>query len=238
MKIFVETMSGKIISDYCFKGYIGALNKNRDVELISLPKVSMMMDKVKLEKPMPIGCISFMEYFFSLYDMNKPVPIHQTSNLMSGLYEVVDKKSQIKYPAFVKPHNDVKKFTGFVANSIDDFNYYPELEDWDGPYFVRKPFDHLIFSEWRCFVHRNKLVNCSFYTGEFPSMFPDGDVINNLIKNYKNAPVSYSLDVAVLENSETVLVELNDMWSIAPYGCDETKYFAMLEDRWLELINS
>ena len=81
MKVVVESLDGKIVSDYCFKGWMGAINDGHDVELMSLPKVSMIQDKIKEEKPMPIGSIGYMEYFFNLYGIKKPSPLQATSNL-------------------------------------------------------------------------------------------------------------------------------------------------------------
>jgi ATP-grasp domain, R2K clade family 2 len=225
MKIVIESLGGKIVSDYCFKGWLGAVNSGHDVTILPLPKASLM--QLKESKPMPIGSVSYMEYFFNLYGIEKPLP------LVTGEYEVVNKRSEIKYPKFVKPLVDVKKFTGFVAKSERDFNLYPELEDWDGPYFVREPFEHDIVSEWRCFVHKGRIVNCSYYNGSKPYIFPDVSVVvSSLISP---PPIAYTVDVAVLSNGETVLVELNDMWAIGPYGCPEDEYFLMLKDRWVQL---
>ena len=157
---------------------------------------------------------------------------------MKNEYKVINNKYDITYPTFVKPHLDVKKFTGFVAKSVKDFDLYPELTDWDGPYFVREPFCIDIISEWRCFIHKNKIINCSYYNGINPLLFPSFEMINNTIKEYKNAPIAYTLDVAVLKNGYTILVELNDMWAVGPYGCNETDYFNMLKDRWNEIIKN
>lgn len=40
-----------------------------------------------------------------------------------------------------------------------------------------------------------------------------------------------------IKNGYTILVELNDMWAIGPYGCNEIDYFNMLKDRWNEINN-
>ena len=236
MKVIIECLDGQIVSDYCFKGWMGAVNKGHDVKLLSLSAASLQQSKLKEERPMPIGSVGYMEYFFDLYGVEKPLPLHCTSNLMQDKYQVYESKYDIPYPSFIKPHLDVKKFTGFVAKSAKALDLYPELGDWDGPYFVRGPFKSPIISEWRVFVHKGKVVNCSYYNGTNPTAFPDKLDITYLVHSYKNSPVAYTIDVAVLESGDTILVELNDMWAIGPYGCDSEEYFEMLKDRWNEII--
>lgn len=238
MQVIIESIDNKIVSDYCFKGWLGAEINGFSTKLMSLPAVSLQRESLKQREILPIGSVSYMEYFFELFEIDKPFPLHCTSNLFQDKYEVVDSKYNIKYPSFVKPHLDVKRFTGFVSKSINDFNLYPELEDWDGPYFVRKPFSSRIVSEWRCFVNRGNLVNVSYYNGWDPGVFPDTGVVKNLISLYHSPPVSYTIDVAVLEDGSTELVELNDMWAIGPYGINESDYFLLLKDRWLEILKN
>lgn len=238
MKVLIECLDGKIVSDYCFKGWMGAINEGFGAKLMSLPQVSLQREQLKSEVIMPIGSVGYMEYFFELLGIDKPLPLHCTSSLFDGKYEVVDSKANIEYPNFVKPHLDVKMFTGFVAKSERDFNLYPELMDWDGPYFVRKPFDSDIVSEWRCFVHKGRIVNCSYYNGSKPWMFPNMTWVLAWISQYQSPPIAYTIDAAVLENGKTELVELNDMWAIGPYGINEQDYFLALKDRWFEILNT
>lgn len=235
LKVVIESLNNQIVSDYCFKGWLGAANAGHDVKLLSLSAASLQQDKLKEERPMPIGSVEYMEYFFDLYGIEKPLPLHCTSNLMQNKYQVYESKYDITYPAFIKPNLDVKKFTGFVAKSVKDLDLYPELGDWDGPYFVRKPFISPIISEWMVFVHKGRIINCSYYNGSNPRRFPDPWSIGYLVERYINPPVAYTIDVAVLDSGETVLVEFNDMWAIGPYGCNEDDYFGMLKDRWNEI---
>lgn len=241
MEIVIESLGNEIISDYCFKGYIGAINAGYNVSKLSLSSASLSQTKLKNEKPMPIGSVGYMEYFFDLYGIKKPLPLQATSNLTKASFIkqwVVPFRSELKYPVFVKPYLDIKKFTGFVAKSENDFELYPELKGWDGPYLCAKPFDSNIQAEWRCFVHNGKVVNMSYYNGINPRITPDYWTLGFLIEQYLNPPVAYSLDVAILTNGDTKYIELNDMWAIGPYGLNEDLYFEMLKDRWNEIIKN
>jgi hypothetical protein len=236
MKVVVETSGNEIISDYCFKGYIGAINQGHDAEKMSLPAVSMMQGKLKQERPMPIGSVGYMEYFFNLYGIEKPEPLLPAPK-SQGFY-TTDKRKDLVYPVFVKPLKDVKMFTGAVFTKASEWDLYPDLGDWDGPYLCRPPFELKILSEWRCFVHKNKIVNVSSYNSEQPDSFPSKYIINAIVDILaeQDIPVAYSLDVALLEGGVTEFIELNDMWAIGPYGCDEETYFKMLKDRWNEIV--
>jgi len=245
MKVVVESINNQIVSDYCFKGWLGATNLDHDVELMSLSKASMLQKELKEKKPMPIGSVEYMEYFFNLYGIEKPTPlnIHRHIPNVHENWKELKGRSNIKYPTFVKPLYEVKKFTGFVAKSEKDFELYPELENWGEWYLTIDPFNGNILSEWRVFVYKGKIINISCYSGN-SLPFPSSATIHFLIQDYEKtgkAPIAYSLDFAEVENIElleisTIFVEANDMWAIGPYGCKEEDYFIMLKDRWNEII--
>ena len=239
MKVVVESINNQIVSDYCFKGWLGATNLDHDVKLLSLSGASMIQNQLKKERPMPIGSVYYMKYFFDLYDIicPKPLNIHKVvPDVHEDWKEVKGINNILNYPRFVKPLNEVKKFTGFVAKSIKDFELYPEVENWDGELLTCKPFEFKIQSEWRCFIHEDKIINISCYSGD-SLYFPIPNEIEQLIKLYSDyAPVAYTLDFAVSSEGITKFIEANDMWAIGPYGCKEEDYFTMLKDRWNEII--
>jgi hypothetical protein len=50
-------------------------------------------------------------------------------------------------------------------------------------------------------------------------------------------PVSGSIDVGVTKDGKTVLVEVNDSYSLGNYGIGSILYARMIEERWRELRN-
>lgn len=234
MKVVIESINNQIISDYCFKGWLGADNLGYKPTLLSLPGASMQQDKLKEERPMPIGSVSYMEYFFNLYGIKKPLPLIDF-NLEKAW--VVPKREGLTYPIFVKPFLDIKKFTGAVFTSAKQWDLYPELDDWDGPYLCKNPFKLKILSEWRVFIHNSKIKNISYYSGSNPRAFPDRWTIGYLLEKITGWN-TFTMDVCVLEDGSTNLVEFNDMWAIGPYGCNENDYFELLKDRWNEIIKN
>lgn len=246
MKVVIECLDGgEIVSDYCFKGWLGARNAGHEARLMSLSQLSMVKDRSSLKDVMPIGSIMYMTWFFNyVHNMAVPAPlkVHKIPRLFDLNWTEVDTKDKIPYPSFVKPLNDIKKFTGFVAKSIEDFDLYPELNGWDGPYFCCEPRRCNIDSEWRIFYHRGKIVNVSHYLGR-PIVFPNelwgsaGDFTRIINDNIQSLPLAFTIDVGVdMEQDYTFPIELNDMWAIGPYGCPEDVYFKMLKDRWVEIL--
>lgn len=111
MNVVVESLSGKIISDYCFKGWLGATNAGHTVSLVSLNQAKIDKNHIRGLNSIPVGSIEFMEFFFDLYGIEKPIPLQAASNLTVMFDQwVVSSKKELEYPVFIKPLLDVKKF--------------------------------------------------------------------------------------------------------------------------------
>ncbi len=243
MLVLIETDLGKITLDVSFAAYIGAsqLNWNGgtfDVRLVSKDSLAVSMIGRNGKMVLPVGSVEFVRKAAELLEVKLPEPLNIPDGLKKyvGREMWVSKKSELKelnYPCFVKPLYEVKLFTGFVAKSAKDFELYPELNDWDGELFCSEVVSDIV-SEWRCYVLKGKVFNCSCYSGD-PLMFPDKNEIQYLVSAYKNAPVGYALDVSVTKTG-TKLIECNDAWSLGYYGGDFVDYFKMVKERWLEIF--
>lgn len=53
---------------------------------------------------------------------------------------------------------------------------------------------------------------------------------------YKSAPIGYGIDWAVTDSGETLLMELNDGFSLGNYGCRGHHYTAVIEARWRQFM--
>jgi hypothetical protein len=99
--------------------------------------------------------------------------------------------------------------------------------------------EYVIFvSEWRCFVCRGKILDLCRYQGDV-FQYPDPQVVKNAILDYGSiGPAGYGIDFGVLTNGQTVLVEVNEGYSLGPYGLESTEYAELLEARWLQLVEA
>lgn len=132
---------------------------------------------------------------------------------------------------FVKPVA-TKLFDGVLINKLDCLTYFNSFPD-KTEVWVSEQIE--ILSEFRAYVHNNRFVQCSNYSGPF-LINPEWACIYKLIDSYKDAPVSYTIDVAILKDGSTDVIEFNDFWAIGSYGLDSMKYAEMLRDRYFQIV--
>lgn len=98
-----------------------------------------------------------------------------------------------------------------------------------------------ILSEWRVFVHRNKIIDVKNYSGDFWET-PSKKVVEEMVKAYQfDCPVSYTLDVAVINKksiAETCVIEVHPILSCGLYGFDDLKYPYMLSQTFFEIVKN
>ena len=90
-------------------------------------------------------------------------------------------------------------------------------------------------SEYRVFVLRGEIVGCKHYKGDFRRMI-DFQVVDSAIAAFHTAPVAYGIDFGFTNKGQTILVEVNDSYSLGCYGLGPTRYAAMIESRWNEMV--
>ena len=93
----------------------------------------------------------------------------------------------------------------------------------------------VIRAEFRVFVHKGIIVDIRRYAGNFRSAMPPLFRIEKMVQAYTNAPIAYTLDVAMQYGQGVALVEVNDFWAIGAYGLDPVKYAEMLRDRYHQI---
>jgi hypothetical protein len=136
-------------------------------------------------------------------------------------------------PVFIKPAKTEKLFTGLVVNSLRDLLYVKDIAE-DTTVECQEVIDIVV--EYRCYCNFYKtMIDCNRYgDGDF-RVFPDLSVVDNIIKDFQNPPVAYSVDVGVLKTGETVLIEINDSYCLGSYGINAISYSKMLSNRWMEI---
>ncbi len=93
-------------------------------------------------------------------------------------------------------------------------------------------------SEWRCFVRHGQIVDLCRYQGDV-FRYPDAQIIKDAIAEHsRSAPAGYGIDFGVLTDGRTVLVEVNEGYSLNPYGLESMEYAELLEARWLQLVGA
>lgn len=183
-----------------------------------------------------VGSVEFMNMVFKRMGIHG-VRVPRNSNRIHKTMKLHEAKAIAKSgrKIFIKPF-EIKLFTGFVL----DTSIYSCIEgiDQDCEVMVYEPFESEIASEWRAYIHNNKIVDCRSYSGDM-FLAPSEKYIEGVIgENKKDFPCSYTIDVGVLQSGENVVVEFNDMWAIGNYGVSNDDYLRMLRDRYFEITRN
>lgn len=171
--------------------------------------------KLSIKNYIPVGSVEFVLEFYEKYHSIKNIkPINIPKELMDKKflkrYVYLERKNRIGYiiePVFIKSIDKIKGFTDIVKNN----NTLIE----DGNYLVSEIIN--IDSEWRGFVFNNKLLDLRCYSGKF-DVFPDVELVKEMVADYKSSPRSYTIDVGVNNDQGTFLIECHQFFSCGLYG--------------------
>lgn len=138
-------------------------------------------------------------------------------------------------PIFIKPFpRDFKLFAGHVVSGFRDLIATGALPP-ETP--VRCAETVPFASEYRCFVHRREIIGAKHYSGDF-RLAPDWALVEAARQAYRNAPAGCAMDFGVTPQGRTLLVEVNDGFSLGHYGLTPNLYAALLADRWQEIMSA
>lgn len=145
------------------------------------------------------------------------------------------RKSDDNSKIFIKPLEGHKLFTGHVRTG--------EMKDLIATAMCPDETNVLcsevvnFISEYRGFVLDGKLIGLKHYAGDFRKMI-DVSVVEEAITKYKDAPVAHSIDFGLTDDGRTLLVEVNDAFSLGSYGLDRVWYARMIEARWDQIVGN
>ena len=180
----------------------------------------------------PVGSIEFVEQCLTQwYGVNKCLSRLYIPEVLRSFanrwYGIADSKEQVKDIAktfiggvFLKSASKVKCDYAGIYHTSDT------LPD-DTAYFVSEVVD--IRSEWRVFVYRGKIMGIQNYAGDFWKM-PDKEDVCHMVQAFTDAPNAYTLDVAVLEDGTTAVIEVHNFLSCGLYGFKSAKLPQMYRD--------
>jgi hypothetical protein len=134
------------------------------------------------------------------------------------------------WPVFVKPVLG-KQFDGKLIKGTGDLVGLGSQEDRE--IWCSEPVNFI--SEYRCFIKYGNLVDAKRYKGSF-KITPDFSVVERCIQDFKAAPAAYSLDFGVTSDGRSLLVEVNDGYSMGSYGLHHLDYAKFVSARWHEMV--
>lgn len=149
-------------------------------------------------------------------------------------------EGSLKKPIFIKPRNNLKRFTGFVCETIDDLgqNVYGAgntVDIWcsDIIHFT---------SEYRCPIVNGKSRGCYHYSNHNPYDYMKYreqlfEMVQKMADENKEGTSAYCLDVGITNKGEVALIEMTDGFSFGKYGMSDELLAEILTTRWSELKN-
>ena len=137
------------------------------------------------------------------------------------------------WPVFVKPVEG-KKFVGVVVNSAKDLIGCGSCYD-NADVICSEVLE--IVAEWRAFVRYGKILDVRQYNGPWKDFY-DPEVIEKCVESYISAPAGCSVDFGKTKDGKTVLIEVNDGYSLGCYGLNHLKYAKLLSARWAEMTGT
>lgn len=219
MKFLIQSDETVVsIDNYILKNYINESHIHTFTE-VSLQELKEC-NSLEYKDYIPIGTLDFvgehLSKYHKIHSMN-PIEIPEVlrkSELLCRNYTIVDKGSlpkQGKY--FLKNVSKLKTFT-----YLGDISQLPIDKLSNALYSVSDVVD--IVSEYRCFVSDDMLVAVNNYSGN-PLAFPDPKIIQKLILLYISdslRPKAYTMDVAVLADGRTCIIEIHPWICVGLYG--------------------
>lgn len=201
-----------------------------------LPRVASLYDELSnLEEDdyIPVGTVEFVKEYSRIKNITLPDNISYPIELVNFLNRSIWQSSyaMVKDYQFVKPKN-TKVFTGAIKKDIT------ETVDDDEPVWVS---DSMIFTaEFRFYIIDKEIVGYSRYDdgNDNDDISPNVNTVKQMVAEYTESPIGYSIDVGIVYD-KTVLVEVNDGWSLGlyPWGTmTNDKYVELITKRWCEII--
>lgn len=235
--IFIQSNNEKTLAHHfdCSCALYGAIENDIDYCLVTFEEVVSGKFDAIIKKNLFVGSVEFMRAVFKRVGLNDVrLPLNSNRDFEIITLAEAYKKVSDGGNLFIKPL-EIKLFTGLILDGAR-YSCLDGLPD-DTKVMAYETFKEQIESEWRIYVHNNKMIDARNYSGEFV-INPSYQYVNKIIEGNKaNFPCAYTIDIGILTSNENVVVEYNDMWSIGNYGIPNDIYLRALKERYFEIIN-
>ena len=140
-------------------------------------------------------------------------------------------------PQFIKPRNQLKRFTGLVVETDKDFFSISSVS-FHEPIYCSDIVEFV--SEYRVYVVDTKICAIDHYKGN-QDIPIDLKVVQDAVtclSQSNNDLGSYGIDFGVLSTGKTALVEMNEGFALGAYDVAARVYTDLLITRWQKLVAS
>ena len=224
--------------------------------LADLPVVRVAMsglvahaEALRSGSAVPAGSVEYVREALRVAGVAEPPPLSYPEPLLPYLGRRVELSGagQLAGRCFVKPRR-TKLFTGFVFDAAAAPGAYTDHDREQLVVLQSLPPDEPVWccdvvqivGEWRYYVLRDVVLGRGRYDpdGADDAPQPDEATVGRAVHAMRALGiVAYSLDVGVLADGRTVVVEANDAWALGLYerAIRPAAYWEMLRTRWLQI---
>lgn len=233
---YIQKNNGEFLYDFCFSAFEGFKYKGIPTEFFESSKEIPTNNNIIV-----VGSVeSTMEYLGKIgvripNPINIPTQLSSYTNRKTEIMSMEEFRKNENFPIFIKPQSKIKEFPSGVLQKKSSIKLL--LNDVPNDSIVLTSEVINMVSEYRVFIKNKKIIGLKHYFGNF-QIFPDINTIVEMVNKFIDSPSSYSLDVAINDSGETILVECNDAWSIGNYGLDSEIYVSFLLNRWVEMTKN
>ena len=235
MKFLLQTMYGKINDVEVFNA--------RDLIQNSRTLNSyLLMDYTELKKTnndysdwIPIGTLEFVRTWLKKYkgiEEMKPIEVPEIlreEKYLGRSYDIVSFEDlELKGYKFIKDIDKLKQFS--FTGDLGNLNKNDESIFISKNYLISNVVD--IMSEYRVFVSDMSIKAIQFYDGDC-TVFPNVSLLREMVGKYylvQDRPKSYTMDIAILKNGRTIILEVHPVVSVGTYGYSEYALLNMYND--------
>ena len=200
---------------------------------------------------LPVGSVEFVREAMHTTGLIEPEWSCYPISLQKYFHRTIQrgKRREIVDICFVKPVT-TKLFDGFVLDP-DSISAPEDVHtalqwstlnalDSETELWIAEPVEFI--SEWRYYVTNGRLVARARYDQHGCEQAPQPNpsiVADAVLEVWGELGHSFALDMGVLSNGETALVEVNDAWAIGRYGGSITPraYLEFLQSRWADIAS-
>lgn len=192
----------------------------------------------------PVGSVEFVRAAMAAAGIQEPEPMSYPVELLRFCGREIKQRraGEVIGTCFVKPVR-TKLFSGFVFDTMTDPDSLTphDREQYDA-FMALEPSEPVWISEvvrfqseWRYYVDAGKVLGKARYDAEGDAGAPEPDE-GTVAKIISSLPFDHpcAVDVGVLGDGSTALVEVNDAWAIGFYqdAMPAKDYMAYLVKRW------
>lgn len=241
-KAYLEQVNGDWFDDFIYITKYQLELLEYEIVPIDGLDINKSFEKLTIDKhnDVCIGSVEFTTMFFKKCNVEVPKYIGYPKELDEFLgrkiIETTFENLDDDYPYFVKPSEDVKLFTGDTVTKPQHLDYIKQYGNCKNDTKVFKSEIVDFITEYRVFVSKGEIRGIKHYRGDFEK-FIDVDVVHQMVEKYKTCPSAFTLDVGLTTEGKTLLIEVNDMWSIGSYGLDAKIYTLLCIRRLKEIMS-